>query len=221
MKTVRIEQSWKEALQHEFEKDYFQNLSKFVREEYLSTTVYPLPKDVFRAFDLCPFDDVKVVIVGQDPYHGKGQANGLSFAVEKSMRIPPSLQNIFKEIRQDLGIKPENSGDLTRWARQGVLMLNAVLTVRAGSPASHKGHGWEEFTDAVIEQLNLGKKNLVYILWGKYAQEKGATIDRDENLVLTSGHPSPYSAKLFHGNHHFSRCNEYLKEHGKDPIDWR
>lgn len=221
MTDVRIENSWKNALNHEFEQDYFQNLSKFVREEYLSTTVYPPPKDVFRAFDLCPFDKVQVVIVGQDPYHGKGQANGLSFAVDGSMRIPPSLQNIFKEIRQDLAIKPENSGDLTRWAQQGVLMLNAVLTVRAGSPASHKGQGWEEFTDAVIKKLNLGKKNIVYMLWGKYAQEKGATIDRDANLVLTSGHPSPYSAKLFHGNHHFSQCNEYLKSHGMEPIDWR
>lgn len=219
--TVKIHDSWKASLQNEFQKEYFLNLSSFVREEYLNTTVYPPPKQVFRAFDLCPFDEVKVVIVGQDPYHGKGQANGLSFAVEKSMRIPPSLQNIFKEIRQDLGIEPENSGDLTRWAKQGVLMLNAVLTVRAASPASHKGRGWEEFTDAVIQELSEKKKNIVYMLWGKYAQEKGAAIDRDNNLVLSSAHPSPYSAKLFHGNHHFSQCNEYLEKQGMKPIDWR
>ncbi|MBP9690749.1 uracil-DNA glycosylase [Candidatus Woesebacteria bacterium] len=218
---VKIEPSWKKELHHEFEKEYFQSLSKFVRAEYLSTPVYPKPQSVFRAFDLCPFDNVEVVIVGQDPYHGKGQANGLSFAVDAEMRIPPSLQNIFKEIQQDLSIDPEQSGDLTRWACQGVLMLNAVLTVRAGSPASHKGRGWEEFTDAVITELNQSKKNIVYMLWGKYAQEKGLTIDRENNLVLTSGHPSPYSAKLFHGNHHFSKCNEYLKEHGKKPIDWK
>ncbi|QQS44322.1 uracil-DNA glycosylase [Candidatus Roizmanbacteria bacterium] len=220
MTDVRIESSWKEALREEFIQEYFRDLSSFVREEYLSTNVYPHPKNVFRAFDLCPFDKVKVVIVGQDPYHGKGQANGLSFAVDTSVPIPPSLKNIFKEIRSDLGITPKNSGDLSRWAKQGVLMLNAVLTVRAGSPASHKGHGWEEFTDAVIAKLNDEKENIVYMLWGKYAQEKGASIDRDRNLVLSSGHPSPYSAQLFHGNHHFSRCNTYLAEHGKEPIDW-
>ncbi len=220
MGDIRIEPTWKEALHEEFEQEYFQQLSSFVREEYLSKKVYPPPKNVFRAFDLCPFDKVKVVIVGQDPYHGKGQANGLSFAVDTSVAIPPSLKNIFKEIQSDLGIIPENSGDLSRWAKQGVLMLNAVLTVRAGSPASHKGHGWEEFTDAVISTLDEGKKHIVYMLWGKYAQEKGASIDRETNLVLTSGHPSPYSAHLFHGNHHFSQCNEYLKKYGKKPIDW-
>lgn len=221
MGDVRIESSWKHALQEEFEQDYFRNLSSFVREEYLSKKVYPSPKNVFRAFDLCPFDRVKVVIVGQDPYHGKGQANGLSFAVDESVSIPPSLKNIFKEIQSDVGITPEYSGDLSRWAKQGVLMLNAVLTVRAGAPASHKGQGWEEFTDAVISTLDEEKKHIVYMLWGKYAQEKGASIDREKNLVLTSGHPSPYSAHLFHGNRHFSQCNEYLKVHGEKPIDWR
>jgi len=221
MADVRIEPSWKKALAEEFVQDYFQKLSSFVREEYLSNKVYPPPKNVFRAFDLCPFDKVKVVIVGQDPYHGLGQANGLSFAVDKSVTIPPSLKNIFKEIQSDLGVTPEYSGDLGRWAKQGVLMLNAVLTVRAGSPASHKGHGWEEFTDSVIAKLNEEKEHIVYMLWGKYAQEKGATIDREKNLVLTSGHPSPYSAHLFHGNHHFSQCNTYLEKHGKKPIDWR
>lgn len=221
MADVRIEPSWKQILQEEFKEDYFRNLSSFVREEYLSNKVFPSPKNVFRAFDLCPFDNVKVVIVGQDPYHGPGQANGLSFAVDTSIALPPSLKNIFKEIKSDLGITPDYSGDLSRWAKQGVLMLNAVLTVRAGSPASHKGHGWEEFTDAVIAKLNQEKDHIVYMLWGKYAQEKGATINLEHNLVLTSGHPSPYSAHLFHGNHHFSRCNKYLGKYAEKPIDWR
>ncbi len=218
---IKIEPSWKNTLSQEFDKEYFKDLSKFVREEYLSTPVYPKPQDVFRAFELCPFDQVNVVIVGQDPYHGKGQANGLSFAVDSTMKIPPSLQNMLKEIKNDLGIDPIQSGDLTRWAKQGVLMLNAVLTVRAGIPASHAGYGWEVFTDAIIRELNLKKTNIVYMLWGRYAQQKGAGIDRAKNLVLTSGHPSPFSAKLFHGNHHFSQCNEYLVAHGKSPIDWQ
>lgn len=221
MSDVRIEPSWKEALAKEFVQDYFKDLSTFVRNEYLSHTIYPPPKQVFRAFDLCPFDQVKVVIVGQDPYHGARQANGLSFAVEQSISIPPSLKNIFKEIKSDIGVTPKASGDLSRWAKQGVLMLNAVLTVRAGSPASHKGRGWEEFTDAVIAKLNEEKETVVYMLWGKYAQEKGATIDREKNLVLNSGHPSPFSAHLFHGKHHFSQCNTYLEKHGQKPVDWR
>jgi uracil-DNA glycosylase len=221
MNNIKIESSWKQALSAEFQQGYFRDLTRFVRNEYLTTPVFPPPKQVFRAFDLCPFDNVRVVIVGQDPYHGNGQANGLSFAVDEHMRIPPSLQNIFKEIKADLDIDPIASGDLTRWAQQGVLMLNAVLTVRAASPASHKGKGWEQFTDAVINKFNKEKKNVVYMLWGKYAQEKGANIDVCNNLVLTSGHPSPYSAHLFHGNHHFSQCNEFLKKHGFDVIDWR
>lgn len=220
MSDVRINDSWKSELLAEFEKEYWQKLTTFVRNEYLHQPIYPPPKDVFRAFNLCPFDKVKVVIVGQDPYHGRGQANGLSFAVHEGVTLPPSLQNIFKEIHNDLGINPKPSGDLSRWADQGVLMLNSVLTVQANKPASHKGVGWETFTDAVIAALSLGRENLVYMLWGKYAQVKGEFIDREKNLVLTSGHPSPYSANLFFDNHHFSLCNDYLKAHGKEPIDW-
>ncbi len=221
MAEVKIEQTWKQRLEPEFEKDYFHNLSTFVRSEYLSKKVYPPAKDVFRAFNLCPFDQVKVVIVGQDPYHGPKQANGLSFAVHEGLTIPPSLKNIFTEIKNDLGITPIQSGDLTRWAEQGVMMLNAVLTVLAGQPASHKGKGWETFTDAVINTLNKNKKNVVYMLWGKYAQVKGEVIDRENNLVLTSAHPSPYSVTNFYNNHHFSLCNAYLKKHGLEEIDWR
>lgn len=220
MKQVGIEPSWKRALAYEFKQEYFHDLANFVRSEYLSHKVFPPPKRVFNAFEVCPFEQVRVVIVGQDPYHGNGQANGLSFAVDEGVRIPPSLQNIFKEIAHDLTIQPKQSGDLTRWAKQGVLMLNAVLTVRAHAPASHKGKGWEQFTDAVIDTLNKKKKHIVYMLWGRYAQDKGATIDTSQNLVLKSGHPSPYSAHLFHGNHHFSQCNTYLETHGFDAIDW-
>lgn len=221
MSEVKIETSWKEALGSEFSKEYWQSLTDFVRAEYQSRTVYPPPKNVFNAFNLCTFDKVKVVIVGQDPYHGKGQANGLSFAVNDGINLPPSLQNIFKEIHQDLGITTLPSGDLTRWARQGVLMLNAVLTVAAGSPASHAGKGWETFTDSVIQTLNAKREHIVFLLWGKYAQKKGEVIDKEKNLVLTSAHPSPYSATMFFGHHHFSKCNEYLKEHGQAPIDWQ
>lgn len=221
MNEVKIDPSWKKALQSEFQKEYWEKLSASIRNQYLTTAVYPPPKNVFRAFDLCPFDKVKVVIVGQDPYHGKGQANGLSFAVNDGVTLPPSLKNIFKEIENDLGIKPLASGDLSRWANQGILMLNSVLTVLASKPASHAGIGWEQFTDAVITALNAEKKHIVYMLWGKYAQNKGTVIDRENNLVLTSAHPSPYSATLFFGNHHFSRCNTYLVEHGLTPIDWR
>lgn len=221
MPEVRIEPSWKKALSGEFEKEYFIDLSGFVRKEYETKTIYPPPASVFRAFELCPFDAVRVVIIGQDPYHGVGQANGLSFAVKDGMTIPPSLKNIFKEIEQDLGVKTIPSGDLSRWARQGVLLLNAVLTVRAATPASHKDKGWEAFTDGVIRALNDQKKNVVYLLWGKYAQEKGAFINRSDNLVLESAHPSPYSATKFFGNHHFSLCNNYLALLGQDGIDWR
>lgn len=221
MNDVRIEESWKQALSHEFGSDYWKTLTDYVRNEYQSKTVYPPPKKVFRAFDLAPLDKVKVVIVGQDPYHGPNQANGLCFAVEDGIRLPPSLKNIFKEIKEDLGVEPLPSGDLSRWAKQGVFMLNAVLTVAAGSPASHAGLGWEKFTDAAIKVLNEKRKNIVYILWGKYAQNKGEVIDREKNLVLTSAHPSPYSATMFFGHHHFSKCNQYLKDHGQEPIDWR
>jgi uracil-DNA glycosylase len=220
MKDVKIEPSWRSQLEEEFSKQYFQTLTTEIRNEYVNHTVYPPPTDVFRAFSLCPFDEVKVVIIGQDPYHGPRQANGLSFAVHEGITIPPSLKNIFKEIESDLGIKTLPSGDLSRWAAQGVLMLNAVLTVRAGSPASHRGKGWEHFTDAVVGALNSNRTHIVYMLWGKYAQEKGAVIDRNKNLVLTSAHPSPYSADKFFGNHHFSLCNEYLKKNNKTPINW-
>lgn len=221
MKDVKIEGSWKSVLAREFESDYWKSLTDFVRDQYKSGSVYPPPKKVFRAFDLCPLDKVKVVIVGQDPYHGPGQANGLCFAVEDGITLPPSLKNIFKEIKNDLGVEPLMSGDLSRWASQGVLMINSVLTVAAGSPASHAGLGWEKFTDAVIAALNEKRKNVVYLLWGKYAQNKGQVIDREKNLVLTSAHPSPFSATLFFGNHHFSLCNKYLTDNGLEPIDWR
>jgi uracil-DNA glycosylase len=220
MNDVRIHESWKEVLEDQFEESYWKDLTGYVRQEYTSATVYPPPKDIFRAYDLCPFEEVKVVIVGQDPYHGPRQANGLCFAVHEGIAVPPSLKNIYKEVQQDLHIEPQHSGDLSRWAKQGVLLLNSVLTVRAGSPASHAGHGWESFTDATINALNLLRENIVYMLWGKYAQKKGEMIDRESNLVLESGHPSPFSAQLFHGNHHFSRCNSYLEEHGLTPIDW-
>ncbi|MFO0704338.1 MAG: uracil-DNA glycosylase [Patescibacteria group bacterium] len=221
MTEIKIEKSWRDSLSEEFGKEYFLRLANFVREEYIHKKVFPPPTQVFRAFDLCPFDKVKVVIVGQDPYHGNGQANGLSFAVGEGITLPPSLKNIYKEIKNDLGIEPYSHGDLSRWAKQGVLMLNAVLTVLAHTPASHKGKGWELFTDSVIKTLNDKKKNVVYMLWGKYAQEKGLVVDRNENLVLISAHPSPYSAQMFFGNHHFSKCNKYLQEHGMTPIDWR
>ena len=220
MNEIKIDPTWKKALKPQFSEEYWIKLTTFVREEYQTKTVYPLGKKIFRAFDLCPFDKVKVVIVGQDPYHGLKQANGLSFSVNDGMRLPPSLQNIYQEIRNDLGVTPSTSGDLTRWAEQGVLMLNSVLTVLAGSPASHAGKGWETFTDATIQALNAQKKHVVYMLWGKYAQNKGLVIDRENNLVLTSAHPSPYSVSLFYNQHHFSKCNDYLKKHDITPIDW-
>jgi uracil-DNA glycosylase len=218
---VKLEPLWKEALEPEFVKPYWEDLTKFVKEQYITSTVYPPAPNIFRAFDLCSMDNVKVVIVGQDPYHGANQANGLSFSVNDGINLPPSLKNIFQEIKNDLGITPLPSGDLTRWAKQGVLMLNSVLTVQASKPASHAGIGWEQFTDAVIQTLNDKKTNIVYLLWGKYAQTKGLVINRDQNLVLTSAHPSPYSVTMFYGNHHFSKCNDYLTKHGITPIDWR
>jgi len=220
MQKVKLNESWKNELRGEFDKPYWKELTTFVRQEYLSHAVYPPPKDVFRAFDLCPFNEVKVVIVGQDPYHGEGQANGLCFAVHEGLTLPPSLKNIYKEIKNDIGINPLPSGDLSRWAKQGVLLLNATLTVRANTPTSHSKKGWEQFTDAVIAALNKHKQNIVYLLWGKYAQTKGEVIDRTKNFVLESGHPSPFSAHLFFGNNHFSKCNEYLRKNGKNPIHW-
>lgn len=221
MSSIKIDPTWKNALNREFLKPYWKELTTKVRRQYKTTKIYPKPANIFRAFDLCPLDSVKVVIVGQDPYHGAGQANGLSFSVNDPIPFPPSLKNIFQEIHNDLQITPLPSGDLLRWATQGVLMLNSVLTVLAGNPASHSGLGWEQFTDAVIQTLNAKRKHIVYLLWGKYAQTKGAVINRDQNLVLTSGHPSPYSASLFFGKHHFSQCNKYLEDKGIEPIDWR
>ncbi|MCF2594406.1 uracil-DNA glycosylase [Bacteroides caecigallinarum] len=218
---VQIEESWKEALMPEFSKDYFIRLTDFVRKEYHETTVYPPGKLIFNAFNLCPFDKVKVVIIGQDPYHGPGQAHGLCFSVNDGIQPPPSLVNIFKEINSDLGKPIPQSGNLTRWAEQGVLLLNATLTVRAHQAGSHQRRGWEEFTDAVIRKLAEEKSNLVFILWGSYAQKKGAFIDRNKHLVLTSVHPSPLSAHNgFFGNHHFSLANDYLVKNGKTAIDW-
>ncbi len=218
---VQIEESWKAALMPEFSKDYFIRLTDFVRKEYHETTVYPPGKLIFNAFNLCPFDKVKVVIIGQDPYHGPGQAHGLCFSVNDGIQPPPSLVNIFKEINSDLGKPIPQSGNLTRWAEQGVLLLNATLTVRAHQAGSHQRKGWEEFTDAVIRKLAEEKSNLVFILWGAYAQKKGAFIDRNKHLVLTSVHPSPLSAHSgFFGNHHFSLANDYLIKNGKTAIDW-
>lgn len=219
---VKIEQSWKSVLHDEFEKDYFKKLTDFVRSEYLSgKTIYPEPKNIFNAFNLCAFDDVKVVIIGQDPYHEPGQAHGLCFSVQSGVDFPPSLQNIYKEIESDIGHKSITNGDLTDWARQGVLLLNSTLTVRAHDAASHAGHGWEQFTDAVINAVAKNKKHIVYMLWGSFAQKKAEIVNKNENLVLTSAHPSPLSAyRGFFGNHHFSQANEYLIQNGESPINW-
>ena len=218
---VQIEESWKQHLTPEFEKDYFIKLTEFVRSEYQTATIYPPGRFIFNAFNLCPFDKVKVVIIGQDPYHGPGQAHGLCFSVNDGVPFPPSLQNIFKEIQSDLGAPIPTSGNLTRWANQGVLLLNATLTVRAHQAGSHQRRGWEEFTDAAIRILAEQRENIVFILWGSYAQKKGAFIDRNKHLVLASAHPSPLSAyNGFFGNKHFSRTNEYLQAHGQTPIEW-
>lgn len=218
---VQIETSWKEKLADEFEKPYFKELTDFVRQEYKTQVCYPPGNLIFNAFNLCPFDQVKVVIIGQDPYHGPGQAHGLCFSVNDGIPFPPSLQNIFKEILADLGKEVPATGNLTRWAQQGVLLLNATLTVRAHQAASHQRHGWEEFTDAVIRKLSQERDHLVFILWGAYAQKKGAVIDRERHLVLTSAHPSPLSAYHgFFGNKHFSLTNAYLEQYGKTPINW-
>lgn len=218
---VRIDDSWKVQLQPEFEQDYFRDLVNFVRSEYASTTVYPPGSQIFRAFDLSPFDQTKVVILGQDPYHEPGQAHGLCFSVDKGVPFPPSLQNIYKEIRDDIGTVVSSQGDLSDWARQGVLLLNATLTVRAHQAGSHQNKGWERFTDAVIHRLAEQREHLVFILWGAYAQRKGAFIDKNRHLVLQSPHPSPLSAhRGFFGNRHFSTANRYLQEHGIEPIIW-
>lgn len=230
---LRMEPSWKAVLGTEFEKPYFKELMNFVRDEYSKcdssvknqnsdADIYPKPKDMFRAFDMCPFNKVKVVILGQDPYHGVGQANGLCFAVNSGIVLPPSLKNIFKEIESDLAVKTLNDGDLARWAKQGVLLLNATLTVRAGQPGSHQKSGWEEFTDAAIKALSDRQEHIVFMLWGNYAKNKGAHIDRLKHLVFESTHPSPFSVHNgFFGCKHFSKANKYLREQGLGEIDWR
>ena len=218
---VKIEASWKERLAAEWDKDYFVKLTDFVREQYNSRQVFPPASKIFAAFDACPFDQAKVVIIGQDPYHDVGQANGLCFSVAPGIAMPPSLVNIFKEIQNDLGKAIPASGDLSRWAKQGVLLLNSTLTVKAHCAGSHQNKGWEQFTDEVILQLAQQKENLVFILWGAYAIKKGAFINRMKHLVLTSPHPSPLSAyRGFFGNKHFSTANEYLIKHGKTPVEW-
>jgi uracil-DNA glycosylase len=219
---VKIEQSWKDVLASEFEKDYFKKLTEFVRAEYLSgKTIYPEAKNIFNAFNLCPLSNVKVVIIGQDPYHEPHQAHGLCFSVQSGVDLPPSLVNIYKEIESDIGHKSITNGDLSAWARQGVLLLNSTLTVQAHQAASHSGKGWEIFTDAVIKAVNESRKNVVYMLWGSFAQKKAEFVNAQDNLILKSAHPSPLSAyRGFFGNHHFSRANEYLIQNGKTPIDW-
>ncbi len=222
IKDIKIEDSWKTVLRDEFSKQYFKDLTDFVRNEYKSGVIYPAPKNIFRSFELCPFQKTKVVIIGQDPYHGAGQANGLCFAVGEGVALPPSLQNILKEIEADLGVAPAKDGDLSRWAKQGVLLLNATLTVRANIAGSHQKKGWEEFTDSVIEKLSSERENLVFILWGNYARKKGEKIDRQKHLVLEAQHPSPFSAyNGFFGCKHFSKANKFLLERGLGEIDWR
>ena len=217
-----ISESWKSILSKEFEKSYFSQLTRFVRSEYKDHTCYPSGNEIFAAFDHCSVEDVKVVILGQDPYHGAGQANGLCFSVQDSMPHPPSLMNIYKELEQDTGKPYPTNGDLSAWADQGVLLLNATLTVRASEAGSHQRQGWEVFTDAVIQHLSDEKENLVFLLWGGYAKKKGRKIDHKKHLVLTSGHPSPLSANrgYWFGNKHFSKTNSYLKEIGKPQIKW-
>ena len=218
---VNIEQSWKVKLEDEFEQKYFVDLRRFVREEYTSGEVYPPPLAIFRAFDLCPFDKVKVVILGQDPYHGPGQANGLCFAVNDGVKLPPSLQNIYKEIVADTGGEMPTVGTLESWAEQGVLLLNATLTVKARAAGSHQKKGWEEFTDAAIKRLSDEREGLVFMLWGRYARNKGAMVDRSKHLVLESPHPSPFSVHSgFFGCKHFSKANEYLAGRSLPEIDW-
>lgn len=218
---VKIESSWKKVLAQEFEQPYFESLVEFVKTEYQTQKVYPPGQEIFAAFDHSSFDETKVVIIGQDPYHGVGQANGLCFSVRDDVRIPPSLVNIYKELKTDLDLEIPSTGNLEKWAKQGVLLLNATLTVRAKTPGSHQKKGWEEFTDAVIQRLSEEKDSLVFILWGAYAQKKGAVIDRTKHFVIESAHPSPFAAhKGFFGSQPFSKTNNYLKQKGKSSINW-
>lgn len=220
---VEIESGWKSELDEEFSKPYFESLISFVKQQYATKTIFPPGSEIFSAFNSCPLNEVKVVIVGQDPYHGLGQANGLCFSVKDGVSHPPSLMNIFKEIEKDLGLPYPKSGDLSRWANQGVFLLNATLTVESGMAGSHQKKGWETFTDAVIESINKSTEKVVFLLWGGYAKKKGKRIDRNKHLVLESGHPSPLSANrgYWFENKHFSTCNAYLKKEGKKEIDWR
>lgn len=218
---LSIESTWREKLEGEFEKEYFQDLTSFVKSEYQTETVYPEEGKIFRAFETTPFDQVKVVILGQDPYHGPDQANGLCFSVNPEVKLPPSLRNIFKEISEDTGSEMASSGDLTRWATQGVLLINSTLTVQASKAGSHQRKGWEQFTDKVIEVLSEERENLVFILWGAYAHKKGAKVDPKRHLILQSVHPSPLSAhRGFFGNNHFSKSNDYLLSNSIKPIEW-
>ncbi|MGM9823930.1 MAG: uracil-DNA glycosylase [Muribaculaceae bacterium] len=218
---VKIEESWKQELSDEWSKDYFVRLTNFVRNEYATKQIFPPGRQIFAAFNATPFNEVKVVILGQDPYHDVGQANGLCFSVNDGIQFPPSLRNIFQEIHNDIGSPIPQSGDLTRWAKQGVLLLNATLTVEAHKAASHQRQGWEQFTDEVISHLSQHRRNVVFILWGSYAISKRTLINPDKHLILTSVHPSPLSAyRGFFGNKHFSKANNYLIEHGKTPITW-
>lgn len=219
---VKIAESWRHILQPEFEKSYFKGLTDFIRKEFTNFTCYPKGSSIFAAFDYCSFEDVKVVIIGQDPYHGPGQANGLCFSVHDGVKHPPSLMNIFKEIETDIALAYPKSGDLSKWAKQGVLLLNATLTVRANEAGSHQNKGWEEFTDAVISEISKQKEDVVFLLWGGYAKKKGAKIDKKKHHILTSGHPSPLSANrgYWFGNKHFSQTNTFLKEKGKETIQW-
>lgn len=219
---VKIHSSWQSHLSDEFTKPYFQNLISFVKEDYSKSRCFPKGSQIFSAFDFCPFDDVKVVIIGQDPYHGYGQANGLCFSVNDGVPFPPSLINIFKEIELDVNIPFPKSGNLERWAKQGILLLNATLTVRESEAGSHQNRGWELFTDAVIQKISDEKENVVFLLWGGFAKKKGAKIDRNKHCVLETGHPSPLSANrgLWFGNKHFSTTNEFLLSKEKSPINW-
>ena len=222
MINLDIEPTWNKILENEFEKPYFKNLNNFLDKELnQGKVIYPQGCDIFNAFKFTPFNKVKVVIIGQDPYHGEGQAHGLCFSVKPEVKLPPSLKNIYKELLSDLEIKPPDHGHLTAWAKEGVLMLNSVLTVEAKTPGSHRKKGWEEFTDKIIQELNDKKEHIVFILWGNDAKKKACQVDRTKHLVLESAHPSPFSVKNFHGCKHFSKTNQYLKKHGIKPIDWK
>lgn len=220
IKKPNIHETWYEVLKEEFQQPYFLDLKKKLLEEKKRYTIFPPSDEIFQAYNLTPFDKVKVVIIGQDPYHGPGQAHGLCFSVKKGVKPPPSLVNIFKELHDDLGMPEPNHGDLTDWAKQGVFLLNAILTVRSHQPASHHGIGWERFTDETIKALSAKKNHLVFLLWGNFAKQKANLIDKNKHLILTAAHPSPFSAKGFFGCKHFSKTNQYLRQHNIEPIDW-